>query len=80
MPKRSMSAAANGAVRPNRIRLTETAAEMVASGHRNSSCSGCSITDGVARKPAAPTSATNAMTATNQAGWIRARVLVRVTR
>ena len=41
MPKRSISAAANGAVSPNSSRLTETAAEIVPSDQPNSSCSGC---------------------------------------
>src|SRR5689334_24053455 len=41
---------------------------MVAVDQPNSSCSGWIRTPGVARKPAAPTSATNATTATDQAG------------
>src|SRR5690349_20028468 len=41
---------------------------MVAVDQANSSCSGWIRTPGVARKPAAPTSATNATTATDQAG------------
>ena len=73
MPNLSISAAANGAVRPYSSRLTETAAEIVASGQPNSSCSGCNRTDGVARNPAAPTSATKATAATTQAGWSRRR-------
>jgi hypothetical protein len=77
MPNRSISAAANGAVTPYSSRLTETAAEMVASGQRNSACSGCSSTDGVARNPAAPTMATKVTVATVQAGWINR---VRLTR
>src|SRR5438045_9036 len=68
MPKRSINAAAKGAVRPKRIRLTDTAEEMVASDQPNSSCSGWIRTLGVARNPAAPTRATKAMTATDQAG------------
>ena len=36
----------------------------------NSSCSGVISTPGVARKPAAPTIATNATAATHQAGWM----------
>src|SRR6266540_2734194 len=71
MPNFSMSAAAYGAVRPNSTRLTETAAEIVAIDQPNSSWSGCIRTPGVARKPAAPTSATNATTATDQAGCTR---------
>jgi hypothetical protein len=68
MPNRSMSAAAKGAVSPYRMRFTDTAAEMTPSGQPNSSCSGCSMTPGVARKPAAPTRATKATAATAQAG------------
>src|SRR5436190_7895982 len=68
MPNFSMRAAANGAVNPKRTRLIDTAVEMVAVDQPNSSCSGWIRTPGVARKPAAPTSATNATTATDQAG------------
>src|SRR5262245_45957742 len=50
------------------MRFTETATEIVASDQPNSSCSGCISTPGVARKPAAPTRAMNATTATIQAG------------
>ena len=67
MPKRSISAAANGAVRPNSSRLTETASEMVPRDQPNSSCSGSISAPGVARKPAAPMSATKATAATSQA-------------
>ena len=61
IPNRSISAAANGAVRPNRIRFTDTAAEMVARDHPNSSCSGVMSTPGVARNPAAPMIAETAL-------------------
>ena len=73
MPNRSISAAANGAVRPNSSRLTETATEMVPRDQPNSSCSGSISTPGVARKPAAPTSATKATAATIQARCSRGR-------
>jgi len=66
-PKRSMSAAANGPVRPNRTRLIETAIEMTARFQPNSFCSGTISTLGVARKPAAPISAMNVTAATTQA-------------
>src|SRR5690348_17335566 len=68
MPNFSMSAAANGAVNPKRMRFVDTAAEMVAVDQPNSSCNGWIRTPGVARKPAAPTSATSATAATDQAG------------
>src|SRR4051812_12461392 len=71
MPKRSMRAAAKGAVRPKSRRLIETAAEIVPSDQPNSSCSGWISTPGVARKPAAPTRAMKATTATDQAGCKR---------
>ena len=73
MPNCSMSAAANGAVRPNSSRLTLTASETVAVDHPNSSCSGRISTPGVARKPAEATRATNATPATHQARWTRGR-------
>jgi hypothetical protein len=72
-PNLSISAAANGAVSPYSSRLTDTAAEIVPVDQPNSSCSGPIRTDGVARKPAAPTSATKATTATVQAGCTRVR-------
>ncbi len=71
MPKRSISAAANGAVSPYSTRFTETAAEMLARDQPKSSCSGSIRIDGAARKLAAPTRARKATTATNQAGWMR---------
>ncbi len=59
-----MSAAANGPVRPNRIRLIETATEMTARFQPNSFWRGTINTLGVARKPAAPISAMNVTAAT----------------
>ncbi len=67
IPNLSIKAAANGEVNPYRIRLTETAAEMLARDHPKSSCSGSISTDGAARKLAAPTNARNATIATDQA-------------
>jgi hypothetical protein len=58
-PKRSISAAANGPVRPNRIRFTDTAAPIVPRLQPNSSSSGTISTPGVARKPAAASSVRN---------------------
>ena len=52
-----------------------TASDMMLVDQPNSSCSGTNSAPGAARKPAAPTSATNAVTATNQAGWMRVRVM-----
>ena len=66
-PKRSMSAAANGPVRPNRTRLIETATEITARFQPNSFWSGTMSTLGAARKPAAPISAMNVTAATIQA-------------
>ncbi len=75
IPKRSISAAANGAVRPKSSRLTETASETVEVLQPNSSCSGTMNTLGVARKPAAPTSTAKVTAATPQA-----RCGIRLTR
>jgi hypothetical protein len=84
MPNRSISAAANGAVRPYSTRLTDTAVEMVPRDQPNSCRNGVISTPGVARKPAAPMVAMNATAATNQARWIlpagRAGAPVTVTR
>ncbi len=71
MPKRSMRAAANGAVKPNKTRLMLTAKERIVVDQPNSSCNGTMSTPGAARKPAAPTSARKATAATIQAGWRR---------
>ncbi len=73
IPNRSISAAANGAITPYKIRFTLTAADMTVRGQPNSSCRGIIKTPGAARKPAAPSKATNATTATHHAGWIPAR-------
>ena len=54
MPKRSIRAAANGAVRPNSTRLMLTAAERTVVDQPNSFCSGTISTPGAARNPAAP--------------------------
>src|SRR4051812_20964938 len=82
MPKRSMSAAANGAVSPYSAMFTATAAEMVDTDQPNSACSGSISTPGTARNAAAPTSARKVTPATHQAGWIRrvAGAVVLVTR
>lgn len=64
MPKRSMSAAANGAHRPYSMRFTETASEIVPLDQPNASSSGVISTPGVARNPAAPMIATKATAAT----------------
>ena len=58
-PNRSISAAANGPVSPNRIRLIDTATEITARFQPNSFWSGTIRTLGVARKPAAPIRAMN---------------------
>ena len=63
IPKRSCSAAANGAARPKHTRLIETADEIVARLQPNWSCSGTIITLGAERKPALITR-TSSVTAT----------------
>ena len=68
IPKRSINAAANGAVRPNSTRLTPTASDSIDRGQPNSSCSGTINTLGAARNPAAPTRARKATAATIHAG------------
>ncbi len=73
MPKRFISAAAKGAVRPKSSRLTETASEMVPRDQPYSVCSGSISAPGVERKPAAPMSATKATAATGQARCSRGR-------
>ena len=67
-PKRSINAAANGAVIPNRARFTDSAAEIVPIDQPNSARNGSIITLGVARKAAAPSSARNVAAAAHQAG------------
>ncbi len=69
-PNRSISAAANGAVSPYRMRLTEIAVEIVPRDQPNAACNGSINTPGVARKPAAPTVAIRVAAATIQARWI----------
>lgn len=71
MPKRSISAAANGAITPHRIRFRLTALDISVRGHPNSTSNGTINTPGAARNPAAPISARNATAATHHAGWIR---------
>ncbi len=71
MPKRSISAAANGAVRPYSARLTETAAPIVPRDQSNSSCSGSMSRPGSERKAAAPMIVTKVTAATNHARCTR---------
>jgi hypothetical protein len=66
-PKRSISAAANGAPRPKQSRFSETASPIVSWLQPNSSCSGISSTPVVERNPDASTSARNPTPATTQA-------------
>jgi hypothetical protein len=70
MPNRSISAAANGAITPYKIKLTLTAPDIKDLGQPDSSSSGIIKTPGAARNPAAPRRATKATAATHQAGWI----------
>ena len=73
IPNRSISAAANGAITPYKIRFTLTAVDIRVRGQPNCSCSGIIKTPGAALKPAAPSNAMNATNATHQAGWIPVR-------
>ncbi len=73
-PNRSISAAENGAIAPNRTRLIPIASEIWSTPHPNSSPSGSIITVGAARTPAATSSTTNDAPRTTQAGWTRGRL------
>ncbi len=75
IPKRSMRAAANGAVSPYSAMLTATAADTVVVDHPNSSRSGSTRTPGTARNAAAPTRARNVTPATHHAGCTRRAVV-----
>ena len=72
-PKRSIRAAANGAVRPNSVMLTDMASPTVPWDQPNSWCRGFIITPGTERKPAAPRIAMKLTAATTQAQWTRGR-------
>ena len=76
-PNRSISAAANGAIVPYRIRFRLTAADIAVRGQPNSSCNGIINTLGAARNPAAPSRVRKDTAATHQAGWIQVRRRVR---
>ena len=71
MPKRSISAAANGAVSPYSTRLRVTAPLVVARDQPKSSSSGSSSAPVDERNPAAATRAPMVIAATNQARWMR---------
>ena len=72
MPKRSMSAAENGAVEPEQHEVDRDGdAPITPDGQPNSSCSGVDEHAGVDRKPAAPMIVRKVTAATHQAGWIR---------
>ena len=71
MPKRSISAAANGAVTPYRTRLSVTAPLVVARDQPKSSSRGSSSAPVDERNPAAATRAPMVIAATNHARWIR---------
>ena len=75
-PKRSISAAANGAVSPNSVMLTDIASPTVPCDQPNSWCSGFIITPGTERKPAAPRIATKLTAAITHAQWMRRRPVV----
>ena len=67
IPNRSISAAANGEIRPNSIMFTDTAKPIVACDQPNSMCSGSISTPGTDRKAADPTRVTKVTAATTQA-------------
>jgi hypothetical protein len=69
MPKRSMRAAANGAVTPKSTRLTVTAPEVVVLDQPNVASNGSISAPVEDRKPAAAMSADTTAAATNQARW-----------
>ena len=75
-PRRSIRAAANGAVRPNSVMLTDMASPTVPCDQPNSWCRGFIITPGTERKPAAPRIAMKLTAATTQAQCRRGRRLV----
>ncbi len=52
-----------------------TAADITDVDQPNSWCSGTNRAPGAARKPAEPMRATKAVAATNQAGWMRVRII-----
>src|SRR3954469_12844749 len=66
-PSRSISAAANGAVSPNNVMLTDIARPTTPCDQPNSWCSGFIITPGTERNPAAPRIAMKLTAATTQA-------------
>src|SRR6476619_118815 len=70
-PNRSIKAAANGAVTPNSVMLTDIASPTTPCDQPNSWCSGVIITPGTERNPAAPRIETKLTAATTQAQWIR---------
>src|SRR4051794_12076470 len=70
-PRRSINAAANGAVSPKSVMLTDIASPTTPCDQPNSWCRGFIITPGTDRKPAAPRIATKLTAATTQAQWIR---------
>ena len=66
-PQRSITAAANGPIKPNRAMLTATAAEITARLHPNSLSSGTMNSPGVARTPAVMSSTTKVTAAITHA-------------
>ena len=66
-PNRSIKAAANGAVSPNNVMLTDIASPTTPCDQPNSWCSGFIMTPGTERKPAAPRIAMKLTAATTQA-------------
>ena len=67
IPNRSISAAANGEIRPNSIMFTDTAKPIIACDQPNSMCSGSISTPGTDRNAADPTRVTKVTAATTHA-------------
>ena len=68
IPKRSIKAAANGAVRPNSRIFIATASEISSRDQLKASSSGTTKTEGADLKPAVATNVKNVTAAANQAG------------
>ena len=77
IPNLSISAAAKGAVNPNKRTFTETASEIESRDQPKASCSGIIKTDGAERNPAFATKVRKVTAAAIQAGWNRLFTLPR---
>ena len=80
IPKRSMKAAANGAIKPKSNTFTAMEIEISSRRQPNASSSGTTNTEGVARTPAVTTRTKKVTNATGQAGWKEERLIPNVTK